>query len=65
MTHALAAAAPATAPAVDGLPLTVALAGREVLVVGAGPVSARRARAFVENTDNSKFEEYHYKVFYF
>ena len=48
MTHALAAAAPATAPAVDGLPLTVALAGREVLVVGAGPVSARRARAFVE-----------------
>lgn len=31
-----------------GLPLTVDLAGREVLVVGAGPVSARRARAFVE-----------------
>lgn len=42
-----AAPAPA-APALDGLPLTVGLAGREVLVVGAGPVSARRAQTFLE-----------------
>lgn len=50
MTAALAAltAAPAPAPALDGLPLTVGLAGREVLLVGAGPVSARRARTFLE-----------------
>ncbi|RBA35361.1 hypothetical protein DQ226_10345, partial [Dietzia maris] len=32
----------------DGLPLTVGLAGREVLLVGAGPVSARRAETFLE-----------------
>ena len=38
----------APAPALDGLPLTVGLAGREVLVVGAGPVSARRAQAFLD-----------------
>lgn len=31
---------------VDGLPLTLDIAGREVLLVGAGPVSARRARMF-------------------
>lgn len=41
-------AAPAPAPALDGLPLTVGLAGREVLLVGAGPVSARRAQTFLE-----------------
>lgn len=46
MTAALAARAPA--PALDGLPLTVGLAGREVLLVGAGPVSARRAQTFLE-----------------
>ena len=40
--------APAPAPALDGLPLTVGLAGREVLLVGAGPVSARRAATFLE-----------------
>lgn len=32
----------------DGLPLTVGLAAREVLVVGAGPVSVRRAQTFLE-----------------
>ncbi|GLB65201.1 hypothetical protein NCCP2495_30810 [Dietzia sp. NCCP-2495] len=32
----------------DGLPLTMGLAGREVLLVGAGPVSARRAELFLE-----------------
>ena len=42
------APAPAPAPALDGLPLTVGLAGREVLIVGGGPVSARRAEAFLE-----------------
>ena len=36
------------APVLDGLPLTVGLAGREVLLVGAGPVSARRAATFLE-----------------
>jgi uroporphyrin-III C-methyltransferase/precorrin-2 dehydrogenase/sirohydrochlorin ferrochelatase len=36
------------APTLDGLPLTVGLAGREVLVVGAGPVSARRAGTFLD-----------------
>ncbi|MCT1711569.1 SAM-dependent methyltransferase [Dietzia cinnamea] len=36
------------APVMDGLPLTVGLAGREVLLVGAGPVSARRAATFLE-----------------
>lgn len=41
-------AAPVPAPALDGLPLTVGLAGREVLLVGAGPVSARRAQTFLE-----------------
>ena len=46
MTTSLAA--PAPAPALDGLPLTVGLAGREVLLVGAGPVSARRAATFLE-----------------
>lgn len=46
MTAALAA--PAPTPALDGLPLTVGLAGREVLLVGAGPVSARRAQTFLE-----------------
>lgn len=35
-------------PALDGLPLTVGLAGREVLLVGAGPVSVRRATTFLE-----------------
>ena len=40
--------APAPAPALDGLPLTVGLAGREVLLVGAGPVSARRAQTFLD-----------------
>lgn len=50
MTAALTAPAPASvpAPALDGLPLTVGLAGREVLLVGAGPVSARRAQTFLE-----------------
>ncbi|KAA0918190.1 NAD(P)-dependent oxidoreductase [Dietzia sp. ANT_WB102] len=50
MTAALSAASagPAPAPALDGLPLTVGLAGREVLLVGAGPVSARRAVTFLE-----------------
>ncbi|MBB1035763.1 uroporphyrin-III methyltransferase, partial [Dietzia sp. CQ4] len=47
MTIAFADAAPAAerpaAPALDGLPLTVGLSAREVLVVGAGPVSVRRA----------------------
>ena len=38
----------APTPLVDGLPLTLDLAGREVLVVGAGPVSARRVRTFLE-----------------
>lgn len=35
-------------PAPDGLPLTLSLSGREVLLVGAGPVSARRAEMFRE-----------------
>lgn len=50
LTSAAAGArpAPAPVPAVDGLPLTVGLAGREVLLVGAGPVSVRRAEAFLE-----------------
>ncbi|MFB9258968.1 NAD(P)-dependent oxidoreductase [Dietzia aerolata] len=50
MTSALAGLArtPAPAPALDGLPLTVGLLGREVLVVGAGPLSARRAETFLE-----------------
>ena len=48
MTASLTAPAPAPAPALDGLPLTVGLAGREVLLVGAGPVSARRAATFLE-----------------
>lgn len=43
-----APAGPAAAPTLDGLPLTVGLAGREVLLVGAGPVSARRAATFLE-----------------
>lgn len=42
----VASASPA--PLVDGLPLTLDLAGREVLVVGAGSVSARRVRTFLE-----------------
>jgi len=50
VTSALSAppAGPAPTPALDGLPLTVGLAGREVLLVGAGPVSARRAETFLE-----------------
>ncbi|MBB1026301.1 uroporphyrin-III methyltransferase, partial [Dietzia sp. DQ11-38-2] len=32
----------------DGLPLTVGLSAREVLVVGAGPVSVRRAETFLD-----------------
>ncbi|MCT1638337.1 NAD(P)-dependent oxidoreductase [Dietzia cinnamea] len=50
MTTAVPPAAPQapTAPTLDGLPLTVGLAGREVLLVGAGPVSARRAATFLE-----------------
>ena len=52
MTIAFADAAPAAerpaAPALDGLPLTVGLSAREVLVVGAGPVSVRRAETFLE-----------------
>lgn len=47
----LTSAAPegtAPAPTVDGLPLTLALTGREVLLVGGGPVSARRAETFLE-----------------
>ena len=50
MTAALTAPAPNPSPAqtLDGLPLTVGLAGREVLLVGAGPVSARRAQTFLE-----------------
>lgn len=48
MTAVLAAPAPAPAPALDGLPLTLGLTGREVLLVGAGPVSARRAQTFLE-----------------
>ncbi|AWH91029.1 NAD(P)-dependent oxidoreductase [Dietzia lutea] len=50
MTIAVAvnAPAPTQAPVLDGLPLTVGLAGREVLLVGAGPVSARRAATFLE-----------------
>lgn len=50
MTASLVAPAPVptVAPALDGLPLTVGLAGREVLLVGAGPVSARRAQTFLE-----------------
>lgn len=50
MTTTLTATAfaPAPAPALDGLPLTVGLSGREVLLVGGGPVSARRAVAFLE-----------------
>lgn len=50
MTRVLPAppAGPAPTPALDGLPLTVGLAGREVLLVGAGPVSARRAATFLE-----------------
>lgn len=50
MTASLVASAPVptVAPALDGLPLTVGLAGREVLLVGAGPVSARRAQTFLE-----------------
>ncbi|HJC29429.1 MAG TPA: uroporphyrin-III methyltransferase [Candidatus Dietzia intestinipullorum] len=43
-----ALASPAPAPALDGLPLTVGLSAREVLLVGGGPVSARRARTFLE-----------------
>lgn len=42
------APAPAPTPELDGLPLTLGLAGREVLLVGAGPVSARRAETFLE-----------------
>lgn len=41
-------AAPAVRQSLDGLPLTMGLAGREVLLVGAGPVSARRAELFLE-----------------
>ncbi|EYT61924.1 siroheme synthase CysG [Dietzia sp. UCD-THP] len=52
MTVAFADPAPAAerpaAPALDGLPLTVGLSAREVLVVGAGPVSVRRAETFLE-----------------
>lgn len=50
MTTAVSPAAPQAppAPTLDGLPLTVGLAGREVLLVGAGPVSARRATTFLE-----------------
>ena len=52
MTIALADASPAAekpaAPSLDGLPLTVSLAAREVLLVGAGPVSVRRAETFLE-----------------
>lgn len=50
MTTAVSSATPQapTAPTLDGLPLTVGLAGREVLLVGAGPVSARRAATFLE-----------------
>ncbi|OAH60538.1 uroporphyrin-III methyltransferase [Dietzia cinnamea] len=50
MTTAVSPAAPQapTAPTLDGLPLTVGLEGREVLLVGAGPVSARRAATFLE-----------------
>lgn len=52
MTIAFADAAPAAerpaAPTLDGLPLTVGLSAREVLVVGAGPVSVRRAETFLE-----------------
>ncbi|MET3860717.1 uroporphyrin-III C-methyltransferase/precorrin-2 dehydrogenase/sirohydrochlorin ferrochelatase [Dietzia sp. 2505] len=52
MTIAFADAAPAAerpaVPALDGLPLTVGLSAREVLVVGAGPVSVRRAETFLE-----------------
>ena len=48
MTAALTAPAPSPTPTLDGLPLTVGLAGREVLLVGAGPVSARRAQTFLE-----------------
>lgn len=52
MTAVLAAPAtalaPAPAPSLDGLPLTLGLTGREVLLVGAGPVSARRAQTFLE-----------------
>ncbi|KZO60205.1 uroporphyrin-III methyltransferase [Dietzia maris] len=47
VTTAVSPAAP-PAPTLDGLPLTVGLAGREVLLVGAGPVSARRATTFLE-----------------
>ncbi|MDX2357703.1 NAD(P)-dependent oxidoreductase [Dietzia sp. PP-33] len=52
MTIAFADPAPAVerpaAPALDGLPLTVGLSAREVLLVGAGPVSVRRAQTFLE-----------------
>ncbi|MFN3601878.1 MAG: NAD(P)-dependent oxidoreductase [Dietzia sp.] len=52
MTIAFADATPAAArpaaPALDGLPLTVGLSAREVLLVGAGPVSVRRAETFLE-----------------
>ncbi|EFV93311.1 precorrin-2 dehydrogenase, partial [Dietzia cinnamea P4] len=50
MTTAVSPAAPQapTAPTLDGLPLTVGLEAREVLLVGAGPVSARRAATFLE-----------------
>lgn len=52
MTAALAPARrdaePSPVPAIDGLPLTVGLAGRSVLLVGAGPVSVRRAETFLE-----------------
>ena len=50
MTTAVSSATPQAPPAatLDGLPLTVGLAGREVLLVGAGPVSARRAATFLE-----------------
>ncbi|MGN0102015.1 MAG: NAD(P)-dependent oxidoreductase [Dietzia sp.] len=50
MTTAVSSATPQAPPSatLDGLPLTVGLAGREVLLVGAGPVSARRAATFLE-----------------
>lgn len=48
MTAALTAPVRSLTPDLGGLPLTVGLAGREVLLVGAGPVSARRAQTFLE-----------------
>ena len=47
MTSALSAPT-AAAPTLDGLPLTLGLSAREVLLVGAGPVSVRRAETFLE-----------------